>query len=89
MAASDEVRLGSPDLPKCLHSPFDRGPMARVAQPAASNRLISLDAYRGFVMLAMASDGMGLKAAARAAAIGRASPVNSTIAPGKGASSGI
>ncbi len=38
--------------------------MASTAESATATRLISLDAYRGFVMLAMASGGLGLAAVA-------------------------
>src|SRR5437868_1210426 len=36
--------------------------MAKASTENGSNRLVSLDAYRGFIMLAMASGGLGMAA---------------------------
>jgi heparan-alpha-glucosaminide N-acetyltransferase len=40
-------------------------PMTDLAKPAASPRLVSLDAYRGFIMLAMVTEGCGFPQVAK------------------------
>ena len=58
--------------------PAPRAPQAPATPPAPDRpeRLVSLDAYRGFIMLAMASAGFGIPAVARELARqGHGSPV--------------
>src|SRR5690348_5430943 len=71
MAPQQEELLVRPDAPAraaangAAAAPVPAASRATPARPAPSQRLVSLDAYRGFIMLAMASGGFGFAQVAR------------------------
>ena len=88
--APPALPMGLPMAPPQLESTAARKP----AQDTKPSRLVSLDAYRGFIMLAMASSGFAFSTIARKPVIpgqcvsGSSSPTSSITSNGRAAASG-